>query len=240
MTGADSATPSRVLLDAGGDVPSSALAGACRPPAVGTHGVPRLLVSSDCEAELDRALKPPYSGFWQWLPDHPILVSEPCRAAVNRGGLAVSMTTKGAYSLHLAAAFTMALAWRLELAEALAFDMEMALQEAVANALVHGNLGISSEPRGDASGFAAYCMRIGDRLAIPSLAARRIDLSAHPVADGVKVTVIDQGGGFDMPRELAREALREDKSGRGLRIIMKLARQVTPLEGGRRLEMVFG
>lgn len=240
--------PTRALLDAGRGVAASALAVACsrlgvRVPEDGEdwrrRGVPCLLVSADGEVELDAGLKPPYSGYYEWHPGSPMAVSDACIDAVSQGGLAVSMTTARAYGLQLAAIFAGALAWRLELAEAMAADIEMALQEAVANALVHGNLGISSEPRGDAAGFRAYCATIDDRLADPLLAARRVEVFGVPVPGGVKVTVTDEGLGFELNRELAREALIGEKWGRGLRIISGLARRVETLDGGRRVEMTF-
>lgn len=239
----------RTVLVAGGKaVPAAVVEAAClplglrMPPDDGAWvlaGTPCLLVSNEGEGEIDQALRPPYSGFIEWRPGRPLRLSDSCVNAAAAGGLAMSLSTSRAYDLQLAAIFSAALAWRLALNPTLGNRMEMALQEALANALVHGNLEVSSEPRGDMAGFAAYCSMISERLVHPRLSGRRVELTGWPEGGAVRVQVTDEGAGYDMECELARERDSGDKAGRGLRIIAGLADHVAARDGGRSLVMDF-
>jgi anti-sigma regulatory factor (Ser/Thr protein kinase) len=201
-------------------------------------GVPGLLMAMD-ETGLAAGLESPYAGMYEYGHGLAAEPGEWLVAAVEQGGMAASVSTGTAYRFELAARFSAAFGRRRGMSKALTGRIELALQEAVANALVHGNLGVSSEPRGNAAGYAAYCAMISERLGRPDLSRRRVEIVARPVSGGVEISVADQGPGYDMEAELARIRQADAKAGRGLKIIATMARRVEAHDGGRRIAMVF-
>lgn len=100
-------------------------------------------------------------------------------------------------------------------------DIKLALYEAFANAMEHGNLNISFEQKTAAmeqpGGIQAL---INGRLEDPKLAARRVFVRAEYDRDGVDYIVRDEGDGFDIRKRLA-EPMAETTAlhGRGLKMI---------------------
>jgi len=96
----------------------------------------------------------------------------------------------------------------------------IAVQEAIVNAMVHGNLEISSTSReGDTPD---YEREIEERLAIPEFAGRRVRLSGEFESHQIQFKVSDEGPGFD-PRSVADPTDSDNLakcSGRGL-LMMK-------------------
>ncbi|MCI0456328.1 MAG: PilZ domain-containing protein [Gemmataceae bacterium] len=112
----------------------------------------------------------------------------------------------------------------------------VALHEALSNAVVHGNLELSSElkERGDDS----FARELAVRTADPALAARRVDV--HVDYDGERClwTIIDQGKGFDVQATLS--CLESDDpeillaSGRGILMMRSFLDEIRYEDGGRR------
>jgi hypothetical protein len=71
----------------------------------------------------------------------------------------------------------------------------IALQEAIVNAMVHGNLEISSDFREESS--PDYERLIKERLAIPKFARRRVRLRGQFETHQIQFKVSDEGPGFD-------------------------------------------
>jgi CheY-like chemotaxis protein len=71
----------------------------------------------------------------------------------------------------------------------------LALQEAIVNAMVHGNLEISSDFREESS--PDYERLIKERLAIPKFARRRVRLRGQFETHQIQFKVSDEGPGFD-------------------------------------------
>jgi anti-sigma regulatory factor (Ser/Thr protein kinase) len=113
--------------------------------------------------------------------------------------------------------------------------LTIALHEALTNAVIHGNLGISSElkERGDDEFLRAVQARLAD----PAHATRVVDVRASYDGRAARWVLHDQGSGFDAP-----EALRklEDPdpflpSGRGMLLIKAFTDEMQYEDGGRRL-----
>lgn len=244
MTTAVPTPARRAVIAAAAGVPRDVLAAAAARSGLqvtdgdAAPGVPALLMATD-ETGLAMGLLPPYAGVYEWRDDLPAEPGERLIAAIERGGMVASVSTGTAYRFELAARFAAALGHRRAMPKALTGRIELALQEAVANALVHGNLEVSSDPRGDAAGYAAYCATISERLGRPDLSRRRVEIVAQPVRGGVEICVADQGAGYDMNTELARVRHADAKAGRGLKIIATMARRVEARDGGRQIAMVF-
>lgn len=156
---------------------------------------------------------------------------------VAAGGLYMALSTSSAHAFDAAHLFAAALSGRLSLKEESAHTVETALHEAVINAIVHGNLGMGSADRETVDGFKRYCAQIECRLSDPRWADKWIEIDAQWAGTEIAVTVTDQGAGYRSGRP--GEAEKLEKSGRGLRIVRALARNVRIDAGGRRIVMRF-
>jgi anti-sigma regulatory factor (Ser/Thr protein kinase) len=113
----------------------------------------------------------------------------------------------------------------------------IALHEALSNAVVHGNLEISSElkERGDSAFAEALAARASD----PKFADRTVEVAA--VYDGTccRWTLTDQGKGFDVDRVLSRTTPDDPEcllaSGRGILMMRAFLDDVRWEAGGRRV-----
>jgi len=161
---------------------------------------------------------------------------EGLRGAVAMDGLYMALSTFSAHAVDAAHLFAAALTRRLFLKEGLAHAVETALHEAVVNAIVHGNLGMGSADRETVDGFARYCAQIESRLSDPGRADKWIEIAAQWTASEIVATVTDQGLGYRPGQGGAEEF---EKSGRGLRIVRALTRDIRIDEGGRRIVMRF-
>lgn len=201
--------------------------------------VPRLLMGPATEWRLQLGLSPQFSGLIE-LGERVIGGwAEECVEAAAAGGMVLAMTTRSAFGSDIPRPFAAAIAARFPAAEACVPAMELALYEAVANALVHGNLGLESDLRGSAEELKRYRASLAERMADPMRATRLVILTFTPFAAGFRLVVRDQGDGWDVDRQLAKSAAAEAKSGRGLGLIRQIAAGVTARDGGRALVMDF-
>ena len=114
----------------------------------------------------------------------------------------------------------------------------MALREAVANAIDHGNLELDSSLR-DQDG-PAYSDLGKQRLRQEPWKSRRITITSRVTPDQVRYTVADQGRGFD-PSSLSDPRDPENllrAHGRGLMLIRSFMDEVTHNEAGTVITMV--
>jgi len=113
----------------------------------------------------------------------------------------------------------------------------VALQEALVNAVVHGNLELSSEPKecGDSSFAEALALRAAD----PRLSQRIVDILVDYDGQRCRWIVTDEGKGFDVEQVFRRlDADEPDTllaSGRGILLMRSFLDEVRYEEGGRRL-----
>jgi anti-sigma regulatory factor (Ser/Thr protein kinase) len=112
-----------------------------------------------------------------------------------------------------------------------------ALHEALTNAVIHGNLGISSElkERGDDSFLQTMAARCAD----PAYAGRVVDVQVSHDDEFARWTITDEGEGFDAAAALRRLDHREPDaslaSGRGLMLIRAFVDEMRYEDRGRRL-----
>lgn len=153
-------------------------------------------------------------------------------------GFYLSLTTASAYGLPCAVLMCDELMRRGVVTKERRGNIELCLHEAVANALVHGNLGIPSSVKAPPDGYRLFSRLLAERLGDPALRKRRLDLFAWWDAESVSVAVADQGGGFDtaiLPVETSGGA----HSGRGFIFMRTLARRVDVTDGGRCTALLF-
>jgi anti-sigma regulatory factor (Ser/Thr protein kinase) len=119
--------------------------------------------------------------------------------------------------------------------------LTVALHEALSNAVVHGNLGISSElkEREDEAFAQALAERAGD----PALASLPVDIVVEYDGERCQWTITDQGQGFDVSRVLRRCLADEPDvqlaSGRGILMMHSFLDEVRYEIGGRRVVLTL-
>ena len=190
-----------------------------------------------CEADaatIAIGLALPYYGFVELGADP----SPRCLMAVSSGGLSLSVTTGIACSVEVVQPFAAAVAKFL--GDIDPSMIELCLAEAVGNAAIHGNLGIDGSLRSTREGFEIFSRLMGERLADPVTAHKRIDIIMLSLPDGAfRLSVSDRGNGFDFEAAQQIVAGPNAKHGRGIALIRRIARQVFTEDGGRTLVMDF-
>lgn len=153
-------------------------------------------------------------------------------------GLYLSLTTRTAFGAQCAVLVCDALAHRGVLSQERRSAVELCLHEAVANAIVHGNLEIASSAKDRPDGYRVFSQLVGERLGDPAMGNRRTDIFARWRESALVIAVSDQGGGFDtaiLPPDTGGTA----RSGRGFIFMRALAEEVTVTDGGRCTSLRF-
>ncbi len=121
--------------------------------------------------------------------------------------------------------------------ESRAKKLELALHEALTNAVVHGNLELSSELKEKSE--TAFAEALAERSADPRFAMRPVDVRVEYDGECCQWTFTDQGKGFDVERALARAANPDPEmmlsSGRGILLMKAFLDDVQYEAGGRRV-----
>ncbi|MBY6263031.1 ATP-binding protein [Azospirillum sp. 412522] len=147
-------------------------------------------------------------------------------------GFYLSLTTGTAYGLHCPVLVCDELVRRGALDPQRRSNIELCLHEAVANAIVHGNLGLSSAVKGEPGGYRRFSEMMRDRLGDPVATRRRLDIFCRWSGRSIAIAVVDQGGGFDAGLAPATTG-NKARSGRGFVFMRTLAARVTVTDGGR-------
>ena len=115
------------------------------------------------------------------------------------------------------------------------------LSELYSNALEHGVLGLKSDLKASADGFARYYMERTQKLAELYEGSVRFHIDHHPVTDGGVLTIVveDTGPGFDYQAKENAAHKTEGYSGRGIPLIRTMCRSVRYLPPGNKVEVVF-
>jgi CheY-like chemotaxis protein len=117
----------------------------------------------------------------------------------------------------------------------------MAFHEALVNALEHGCLEMDSSLKGDL--FAekdAYALLVEARLKDPRYNQRRIDVAMHTTPERYRVTITDDGPGFDLSTLSAITDVSLNKQcGRGLSMIHLVMDQVEHNPRGNAITLVL-
>lgn len=180
----------------------------------------------ECFPELDLGDLAPVTGK-KPLPKHDLMVC---------------LSTRSAYHLPVARKFVTSLRHRGLIGDSIASSVEMAVQEAFANSLIHGNLELDTGGHLSMDRFKELGEETERRLASAHYGARAMVLTARRRKNGhIVITINDQGNGFIPPDEKATPNIdRKDTTfGRGLPLIRSLCQSVNFLRGGRTIELTF-
>ncbi len=156
--------------------------------------------------------------------------------------LLVCMSTQSAYQLPMARKFVTALRHRGIIHDTIAPTVEMAVQEAFANSMIHGNLEMNTTGHLSMDRFNELGEETARRLASPVYGGRVIMLTAKKRRNGnVEISINDQGSGFVPPDETPVPKLpgAESTFGRGLPLIRSLCHDVSFDRGGRTIRLTF-
>lgn len=163
----------------------------------------------------------------------------PHRVLTGPGLLAgLCLSARTAYELPVASIIANAVAPRARLSDVTRLNVDIALSEAIANALLHGCLELDSpDERFDPAFVAEIERRIDD----PRYSSRPVWVAVYRENDAkeprLRVLVADEGAGF---RPGSRPDLTNPESAsRGTGLIYAAADEVTYSENGRCLEMKF-
>jgi len=122
-------------------------------------------------------------------------------------------------------------------------DALLALHEALANAIIHGNLAIAGGNAETAEDFKNQGRLIVERLGTPSYGNLPVTLSAVRVPEGITITVQDCGSGFKAPAS-PQDSDDQDvgvlaKRGRGIGLIRLSSDSMFHEDNGRRLILFY-
>jgi hypothetical protein len=114
----------------------------------------------------------------------------------------------------------------------------ISLTEAITNAMVHGNLEISSEVRERTDG--EYGRLLATRCADPKYAEREVQVDVHWDGHRCQWTISDHGNGFNVDevlKKLESDEVSELASGRGILLMRAFMDEVKWSDGGREIRM---
>src|SRR5262245_28106851 len=118
--------------------------------------------------------------------------------------------------------------------------LTLALHEALTNAVIHGNLDVSSDLK--EQGDHAFAEAVAARCADPAYGGRLVEVEARYDGHGATWVFTDQGKGFDHAAALRRlgEPPDPDKpSGRRLMMMRAFVDEVRFEQGGRRVVLAL-
>lgn len=226
--------PSLDLIDCG--VPVAALEAAKRSLATLTsqrRGAMRIaLFDGDSLADIDAVLAAPISAALDIA-----CLSAPQRLPVRPNTLVWRLSTRTALKIDGAGAFAKAVVGRHPHLASIEGKIAMALQEAIGNAVLHGNLDLKTAKRGSLEGLTEFAAEMERRTADPLYAFRPVTVGSTACGDRVVMWVDDCGRGFTpvAPRDIILSA----GGGNGLAMIRACSHALASRRGGRRLTMAF-
>jgi anti-sigma regulatory factor (Ser/Thr protein kinase) len=95
-----------------------------------------------------------------------------------------------------------------------------AIYELLMNAIEHGNLGMHFEEKNALIRTGQLASEMARRLALPENADKQVHVMLRQKGQHFRLTIRDQGKGFDWRRHMTRGDAREQLHGRGLRLAL--------------------
>lgn len=176
-------------------------------------------------------LSRPFSAYIEMIDGEEDPINTETLDALASGKLCFSFATNTSYSIDSAAVVCDTLAARGVITPIRRSDVELSLHECISNAVVHGNLALESNMKGDISNFAKFAMELQKRMTSHE-AKRRVDISAGWDSEFLDVSISDKGKGYDESK-LPVNADPFAPAGRGLAIIRSLTLATNVTNGGR-------
>src|SRR5690606_32608310 len=104
------------------------------------------------------------------------------------------------------------------------YSLNLAIFECLTNALEHGNLKLGYDEKTDLLQSGTYLQKLKERCRLPANQASRITLEYSLGPQELRISISDEGDGFDTERVLkdARATGAADYHGRGLLLASKM------------------
>ncbi|WP_445679728.1 ATP-binding protein [Radicibacter daui] len=222
------------------DLPASLLAGLA--PAAGSRpaGAELTLFRSVATLDIAAALRAPGMGAIEWTAGLP---AQSVGALLERAAhyqLYLNISTNAAAQFDLARPLADALAARGLLSMRAYADTELALHEAISNALMHGNLAVDSLGALSLAELSRFSSQMNSRLADPRHAERPLEITAGHEEGVTFVEIRDEGAGYDSAANAARHTTTaggSPPSGRGMTLIADLTAGYEIFDGGRGIRL---
>lgn len=153
------------------------------------------------------------------------------------GHLSLVVSTRSAYRNAIVKLFINAIEERAALSEDLRIRIYSAVQEAVMNAVLHGNLRLEPKLRNSLEGLMAADQQIEAKLLLPEVAQKAVRVEAVWNSSLLQISVHDSGNGY-AAASASSEAFK-GVCGRGLAILRAFCDGVAVLDGGTTVELEF-
>jgi hypothetical protein len=122
-------------------------------------------------------------------------------------------------------------------------DALLALHEALANAIIHGNLAVAGGNAETPEDFKDQGRLIVERLATPAYGDLPVTLSVVRLPQGITISIQDCGTGYKTPDPSQESSLEDQgilaKRGRGMGLIQISSDSMTHEDNGRRLILFY-
>ena len=183
------------------------------------------------ERELAEALSLPFDALIELPNSNGVLVTGSFRTPPG-SRLQISLSNETARTLPLAPLLIRTVLRRAGEPGADPCDMETALHEALTNAVIHGNLGLSSIHSGGHDGLDSYIQAVESRAAQENLKQRRVHIGIDWDEHQIGFSVTDEGDGFT-PQARRTPASATAFSGRGFFLIRNLVSRLEISDDGK-------
>lgn len=178
-----------------------------------------------------------YDAYIEMIDGDEEPLSANLRHALEQGMMIFSFATSTIYSIDGAGMVCDALAARGILSAIRRPDVELSLHESISNAVVHGNLGLSSSVKAGPTGYAEFAQALQQKMQTSS-ANKRVNILCKWDSEFLDISVCDLGNGFDENKILPNTDPFAP-AGRGLSIMRSLTLAMTITDGGRTTTLRF-
>jgi Histidine kinase-like ATPase domain len=151
----------------------------------------------------------------------------------GEGLLTVTLSANLAYKVGLAGILVDALTLRGWIDARDRATLLLVMNEALSNAIIHGDLELESLTQNSAGAFIQFAAALEHRLSTPAFGGKAVQISAEPYNSVLRICVRDQGRGF------SQQDIDRSTMGRGLSLIRENTEHLDYEEGGRKTVICF-
>lgn len=199
----------------------------------GTEDMTVLLLSNIDEDRLNTALKPEIRACVE-ATSRCVGLDDKIFSRIEDNHAFLSLTTASAYDTQVALHFTRWISHKIKIDDNLLSNLELCLQEAMANGLIHGNMGIDKTLPDNFHDLGAYGEKVRNKLSDDTYGQLRVEISARWDDDFIDISVVDHGAGFN-----TTDPIQKSVTGLGLSLIRGMVKSLDITENGRKIIMRF-
>ncbi len=193
-----------------------------------------LLISGLDENRLTQALRPPFRACYE-IKGTETSLPDVLFTTVALGGIFISLTTESAFKTNFCAHLIKGLDEFFEIPKGRLNTIELVVHEALANAILRGNLENEGFSRSDAESFECHALALDKRIQNTAYNLRRVDVAASREENRLKIAISNEGPGFD-PALISHG---DTAATRGVPLIRRLTSSMEFSDRGRTLTMML-